>query len=349
MNIIIAALLLFTAYLYCRYFFPEEPALRLGVPMLLALFPNDVFYYMNNDVLSPVVCLLGLFMLYRVQDKGKPVIFSFLAGLMVAASVLVKLTNVPFYLFSLLCTQLMVYRRFSRREKPGGLGPFAALGVGMLLPVIVWVAWNWYSFGDITGDSFKLQALGITKKPVGAWLDHPLFRLDGLVQTFDNLRLLVITFWRGEVVTWQGRSTIVPPADAFYLGTSLLFVTAAIVKLFKNHADAFSKSTFPRLSAVILLALHVLFLLFLSVSFDFGNNPTPSRLNPFFNKGRLILGCLVPFLILYVDGMAYLMEKVRLRINPLYGVGFVGLLTLVFSTGAYFRTFGSLWNWFHLY
>jgi Na+/H+-dicarboxylate symporter len=33
---------------------PENLDLRIGVPLLLAFIPQNVFYAMNNDVLSPI-------------------------------------------------------------------------------------------------------------------------------------------------------------------------------------------------------------------------------------------------------------------------------------------------------
>src|SRR5439155_15506203 len=50
---LIAAMVLF-GYLIARTVAPERADLRLGVPLLLAFIPQNVFYAMNNDVLSPV-------------------------------------------------------------------------------------------------------------------------------------------------------------------------------------------------------------------------------------------------------------------------------------------------------
>ena len=45
---------LLLAYLAARIVFPEQIAMRLGVPLLVASIPQDAFYGIDNDVLSPI-------------------------------------------------------------------------------------------------------------------------------------------------------------------------------------------------------------------------------------------------------------------------------------------------------
>ncbi len=54
---------------------------------------------------------------------------------------------------------------------------------------------------------------------------------------------------------------------------------------------------------LLVVVLSVLLMAWLSISFDFGTCPYPSREHPYFVSGRLILGALVPFLALYVQGL----------------------------------------------
>ena len=48
-------------YVAARTIAPERLDLRIGVPLLLAFIPQNVFYAMNNDVLSPL-CFGVLFL-----------------------------------------------------------------------------------------------------------------------------------------------------------------------------------------------------------------------------------------------------------------------------------------------
>lgn len=48
------AALVWLAYVAARMMFPKQVALRLGVPLLIAAVPEDAFYGINNDVLSPI-------------------------------------------------------------------------------------------------------------------------------------------------------------------------------------------------------------------------------------------------------------------------------------------------------
>ena len=61
LNGLLIALIVLLGYLIARIVAPERVELRVGVPLLLAFIPQNIFYAMNNDVLSPV-CFGGLFL-----------------------------------------------------------------------------------------------------------------------------------------------------------------------------------------------------------------------------------------------------------------------------------------------
>src|SRR5437762_7566164 len=46
--------LVWLAYVAARIIFPEQVALRLGIPLLVTSIPQDAFYGIDNDVLSPL-------------------------------------------------------------------------------------------------------------------------------------------------------------------------------------------------------------------------------------------------------------------------------------------------------
>ena len=211
------------------------------------------------------------------------------------------------------------------------------------------MGWNLYALGDLTGTAEKAQMLGWSRKPFQQWFDHPLFSVNGIVDAAVNVKLLIATFWRGELVVWQGKNDAPVVADWFYTISSVSFITAGIAKLWTTRKNAFTLTSLMRSSFPLLLIMYLCFLMVLSIQFDFGSCQTPSRANPFFNKGRLILGGLVPFLILYIDGLCHLLTKIKLKINPLFAIGALCLILLLFSTIAASRVFGSAWNWFHAF
>ena len=72
-------------------------------------------------------------------------------------------------------------------------------------------------------------------------------------------------------------------------------------------------STFQR-QALFIAALTFMaalaFLALLSIRFDFGECIYPSRAHPYFTSGRLMSGALIPFALLYVYGIGYLLRRV---------------------------------------
>jgi len=90
------------------------------------------------------------------------------------------------------------------------------------------------------------------------------------------------------------------------------------------------------------------FLAFLSVIYDFGVCPNPSRDHPYFVAGRLILGALIPFLLLYLYGLDCLLR--RAGDNWLRPVALVGMILfmLVSEIITDWSVFSSQYNWFHI-
>ena len=349
LNCFVMGMLIWISYQYCRYFFDEDITYCLGVPMMLASFPNDVFYSISSDVLSPLFSLLALHMLYLSCFRTKSALFYSLTGLLAAMAVLVKLTNATIIVFLVLYICVVMCRRQAHTDIQLYAKNFIIMMCSALLPLALWVGWNWYALGDFTGDAYKMQVLGWSRKAFAAWFDHPLFSWDGLGQTVGNLKQLIRTFWRGEVVAWKGTSIILPFGEMFYLVTTVLFVSTGITRLVVNRDNLRAKSSYPMFSAAVLLVLYVGLLLILSVQFDFGKSYAPSSNNPYFNKGRLIIGCLVPFLTLYISGLDYLLKKLKLKIPTLGAVGCICLITLALPIATYIDLFQSKWNWFHLF
>ena len=61
LNAALMAIVVWLGYVAARTIAPERLDLRIGVPLLLAFIPQNVFYAMNNDVLSPL-CFGVLFL-----------------------------------------------------------------------------------------------------------------------------------------------------------------------------------------------------------------------------------------------------------------------------------------------
>jgi hypothetical protein len=62
-NVPIVALFVWLAYRFCRRWYPDRPEIRIGVPLLLAFLPQDLFYSLNSDALSPLAYTASLMLL----------------------------------------------------------------------------------------------------------------------------------------------------------------------------------------------------------------------------------------------------------------------------------------------
>jgi len=54
LNVLFVAALVWVGHFAARMVFPENRLLRLGVPALIAFFPQQAFYSIQNDVVSPL-------------------------------------------------------------------------------------------------------------------------------------------------------------------------------------------------------------------------------------------------------------------------------------------------------
>jgi hypothetical protein len=342
LNGFLIGLIVLLSYLIARTVAPERVQLRVGVPLLLAFIPQNVFYALNNDVLSPV-CFGGLFLcvLQWLRTSRPTLLLGTLTGLAVAATYLTKLSNLPLVVVALVA--IIAKLRPAIRQKPETvLIAFAALVLCAAIPIGSWIVWTKYQFGDLTGSVAKITLLGWTQKSFSDWWQHPIFTLRGF---WVFWRDLIASFWRGEV-KWQGQPLSCPVADGFYAISSLVLLGAALLGLRKKA----NLSTFQR-QAIGVAALGFIasvgFLALLSIQFDFGSCINPSRAHPYFASGRLLSGALIPFALSYVYGIDWLFR----RINPAVPLLML-IVILVFVVTSEIMTnrvvFTSEHNLFHL-
>ncbi len=351
LNVALMALMVWLGYVVARAIAPERVDLRIGVPLLLAFIPQNVFYAMNNDVLSPL-CFGALFLcvLQWLRTNAPSSLLGALTGLAMAAACLAKLSNLPLIAVALV---IVVARSlgFIRQIPRVGLITLGALILCSAIPIGSWMLWTKFHFGDLTGSTAKIGLLGWTQKPLGEWWQHPVFTLHGFWIFWSDL---IASFWRGEV-NWHGQLLRWWAADEFYAISSLLFVPAAIVGLRKQSGlTLFQRQAIG--SAVLIFLAGVAFLLLLSIQFDFGNCVNPSRSHPYFTSGRLLIGAMIPFALSYVYGISSLCRIATSGFRQTRwvdtAVPFVVLgAIVVFSQASEIlithRVFASQHNWFH--
>jgi hypothetical protein len=353
LDVVLAVLLVASAYAFCRIGCPGRAELRLGVPLVLAFLPQDAFWSVTNDALSPVLASIGLTALLLTWRRAIPGAGHAAAvGALAAAALLVKYTNLPLAIVlggGVLAVSLRQWRA-GRAVRAATL--LAVGSAALLVPVAAWLGRNYALLGDFTGTRTTMQHLGWSPRPLGDLFSHPIFSPEGLWIFWSGL---LETFWRGEHV-WHLERIAHPAMDAFYvLSSTVAVVLAAACGL---GAGRGRRSRVRRDDArlpgdVALLSwttsiLYVLCLVGLSVAFEFGSRFTPTDDHPYFSMGRMISGSVLPFALLYVSGIAFLWPA-RLRVR-------MTLVVLVAICVAV--TIGEVWlslpamrspfNWYHL-
>lgn len=311
-------------YVYCRRIAPDEAHVYLGVPAMLAVLPQDVFYQVNSDVPAALGFMAGMILLHRWHMRGG-LRLAVIVALVVAATFLVKLSNIalPIVFGAVMLCHL--------RQRPRAVGWALAAAAA---PVALWVVRNVMLFGDVTGTAAKAEQIGFVVRPVAQYLKHPIFTPTGC---WTYLSGLFATLWRGEWV-WNGRQQAFAWLDMLYVASTLVLLIAALVASLRRG---------PKLMDMTLHALvwlSVLWIAFLSVYHDYPTAFFPSMDHPYHTTGRLICGCLGPLMILYVRGAATLGG----RIGAWAVVGVMCAVMLISEVILTRPVFASPFNWFHL-
>ena len=300
LNIGLAATLVWIGFAVARSTLPENRFLQLGVAALLAVWPQSAFYSIQGDALSPVFFGSAFLGLIKILKHERPGIFlPVWTGLALAATCLIKTSNLPLPLIASIIIALKIFRGAKEetiRPKLMTLGVFI---LSIILPLAIWFAWNYQHFGDLTATKSKIELLGWTRKPLSEWLPHPIFTLHGLREFWPELSA---SFWRGEFV-WHLQRMASGFADVCYATSTALVIVASIVLLLRNTDKSQKFILWLALFSVVSI---VWFLIVLSIGFDFGRCPYPSHEHPYFTSGRLLNAAAVPFFLLF----AYVIDRV---------------------------------------
>jgi len=343
LNPLAYALLVWLSYEFVRRVYPERTFLHLAVPALIAVFPQDVFYGMNRDVFSaPLTAAALLAMVAAVEMKPGHdrylIVCSFLAGLAFVSSVANSVVYGP------LVITLWLWLRHSteapnRKVRVLGASLFAA----GILPLL-WMLRNYVVVGDVTGGKAKAHELDWTVKPVREMLHNPIFSLHGF-----HYFVIALTqrFWRGEYV-WHGTDMKSALADRLYLFSSAILLLVFLIDFWQRRKGMSWLERFAGLDAVLLVAGSFLFIVAISIPFDYHDCAYPSRAIPFTTSGRIISGAILPFVLLYAIGLERVTSVFRKWFPPVAVLACI----MLFITASEIRVrrvvFSSPYNFFAL-
>jgi hypothetical protein len=339
LNVPLVAALAWLGWFAARNVFPENIFIRIAVPALVAFLPQTAFYSIQSDVLSPLTFGAAFVLLLKIADAEIP--GNRLAvgtGLALAAAFLTKISNLPLLAIAGLFITLKIFRLAQNKKLPAAAPALAVLLTCAALPMVAWMAWCKMNFGDFTGSILKIQFLGWTPKPLADWLHHPVLTLPGL-WFFVSKNLA--TFWQGEFL-WQRQPLALPAVDLFYVLLTGFVMTFALAGALRRPPQ----QTALWFSGGCLAALFA-FLALLSMKYDFQDCFYPSRERPFFVSGRLLLGALIPFLLLFAFGLDQVLKRFG---SPMKFAVLAGLLLFMLASEITIdgRIFSNAYNWFHL-
>ncbi|MDD2709147.1 MAG: glycosyltransferase family 39 protein [Verrucomicrobiae bacterium] len=343
LNIPLYLLTLWGAWHWLRQSQPKNFELRLGALLFLAFLPQDTFYSINNDVLCPAITTAALILLSRLDDNIRFIRYA-AAGLVVAAGLLTKLTDaalLPLMLF------FAIFHLSSSlpSERPKRLAGLALLGGCALLPFAGWMIWNIHQAGGALGTAAKAQAVGIDSRPMAEWLQAPVFSSCGAWFFISDF---IQTFWRGEFY-WHGQRLASPWADTLFITTTLAALSAGLLGIWRRRQQAARRENFDNLltTATLLCFVGMVFVLSLRLRYIAGGF-ADLHLPPIIANGRFAVGALVPFAILYTQGIQFFCSRFPGKIRPWMIMSFIGLSATVSEIALSLDVFCSPYNWFHL-
>lgn len=335
------AAVVFATWRFARAAYPDDAFTPLAASLLLVVFPQDALYYVTPDALSPVVGAAALFAAVAVaRDPRASTGVYAAAGIFAALTFLTKYTGAVALVPCGFAT-LWVARRGADRARWAKL---AVLWAVCALPIALWLGRNAFVHGDWLATGVKVERLGWGTSPLTAWLAHPIWSPSG-AWTFT--RELLTTFWRGELA-WQRATLVSPLADAFYVGSSLVFVAAASLGLVRARGASGGRAADGLSLAALVAAAGVL--VALSLRFAFGETTNPTADAPYLSQGRLVDCALVPFALLYARGIRAAAHRAppRARSALAWGLLAVAIAVVVASeVSLSAAVFASEYNWFH--
>jgi hypothetical protein len=139
-----------------------------------------------------------------------------------------------------------------------------------------------------------------------------------------------------------------PWLNVFYIASSAIFLGTCLIALVLKRTGTSKEYRFLLTVSFLTVAASVLLLAALSVAFDFGRCWYPSRESPYFTSGRLILCSLLPFLLLYVDGLGRLFSRWKKPAVPIVVLLLILIVITVSEWAISRHAFLSPYNWFHL-
>jgi hypothetical protein len=327
-----------------RSVFPENRFIRVAVPALVAVMPQTTFYAINNDIFSPLTFGLAFVLLLKCWNaENLSPRLAAATGLALAATFLTKISNLPLLAVAGIFLAWKIVRLAQHGKLRASAPSLAILSASAGLPMAAWMTWCKIIFGDFTGSVLKIQFLGWTHRPFAEWFHHPIFTASGF---WYFLKGNLSTFWQGELL-WDRKPLAIPAVDLIYVILTLGLLALTLAALLRRPPPLAPPQRTALWFGFACLASAFGFFALLSVKYDFQDCFYPSREHPFFVSGRLMLGLLIPFLLLFANGLDAALRKFSLPAKFSLLAALL-LFMLASEITIDWRIFPNEYNWFHL-
>jgi hypothetical protein len=341
LDIVIIIPVIWLAYFTAKKVFPGNRFLQLGVPALIALMPQAEFYSIDNDNFSPLCFGMTFLLLLKWLEKPSARLGAAL-GLAFGATFLAKLTNLPLLAVAGAVIALKILQCIRNGEWRACSSAVTAFVACALPPIFLWMLWCKVHYGDLFGNS-NVRYLGWTVKPFSQWWHHPIFSPHGL---WVYLSGQIGTFWQGDF-WWHDHPMAWPQANAGYTLLSTILLAAAIFAIRPGFSRATPIQRHALLIGLTCFLAGLAFFGLMSIVYDFHDCPNPSRALPFFQAGRMLLGTLIPFMLLFVYGLDRLLNRHGILAKFIVLAAIICAMLAMEITTAW-PVFSSPFNWFHM-
>jgi 4-amino-4-deoxy-L-arabinose transferase-like glycosyltransferase len=257
LDVPLVAVFVWLSWLFSRRFFRDNFQERVAIPLLAAFFPQDIFYAITGDALSPVVFAAAFIMLLEIYFSKKSRKYHLFAGLLVAATFLTKASNIAVIPFAALVILIKIIRAYRQKQVKQYLPALIAFVLAAIVPIAIWLGRNYILFGDAVGAAASIKLDTWTIKPLSKMFNHPILTPSGFIYFISELTK---TFWRGEFV-WHTRIIASPFMDWFYVISSGVFLFALVLD--KTGSDRSCRTALA--GSLFVVIVSIVFLAFMSM------------------------------------------------------------------------------------
>jgi hypothetical protein len=148
-------------------------------------------------------------------------------------------------------------------------------------------------------------------------------------------------------MAWHRQPLSLPGVNWFYEFITIVLLLVALIKISRQPRLAMQPPNRALWFSFFLCASLIAFMIYISIRFDFHNCVYPSRNFPYLVSGRLALGALILFMLLFVSGLDQVLNRFNLCLK-FFILAALNLIMIIGEFAVNNRAFYDEYNWFHM-